>query len=312
MFKKKILVIDDTQLILEMIRNVLEENGYEVVTASDGIKGLQKVREEKPDLVILDVVMPGMSGFEVCKILREDESNNLMPIIMLTGQDREEDILNGLDLGADDYITKPFNCRELVSRVRNTLRRIDRSRWANPLTGLKGNLEIQSEINQRIAKGKLYSVIYADIDNFKAYNDVYGFSSGDKAIILTADIIMDNVRHFGAQDDFIGHVGGDDFIIVTVPERVDAICTGIISDFDKRIVSLYSEKDRQKGYITTVSREGLFLEFPIMTISIAVVSNTHRTFNGPDEVGEAAAKLKKKAKSVLGSVYIKDDEECNI
>jgi len=140
---------------------------------------------------------------------------------MLTAQDNEDDKLTGLELGADDYITKPFNTRELVSRVRNTLRRIDRNRWANPLTGLQGNIEIQSEINQRIATKQLFAVIYADLDNFKAYNDVYGFASGDRAIKLTADIIVDNVRSYGNQNDFIGHVGGDDFIIVSTPDKAE-------------------------------------------------------------------------------------------
>src|SRR5690606_2717229 len=150
MFKKKILIIEDTEFMKKLISDVLKEAGYEVVTASSGEEGLQKVREEKPDLVLLDVVMPGMDGFEVCRILREDESNNLMPIIMLTAQENEDHKLEGLELGADDYIIKPFNSRELVSRVRNTLKRIDRNRLANPLTGLRGNIEIQAEINQRI------------------------------------------------------------------------------------------------------------------------------------------------------------------
>ena len=147
-----------------------------------------------------------------------------MPIIMLTAQGNEEDKLTGLELGADDYITKPFNPRELISRVKNTLLRIERNRWANPLTGLPGNTEIQSEINYRIAKDMLFSVLYLDVDNFKAYNDVYGFARGDTAIKLIADILMDAVSAFGSQNDFIGHIGGDDFVVITSPEYADTIC----------------------------------------------------------------------------------------
>lgn len=306
MFKKKILVIDDTKLMLSMISSILQANGYDVVTASSGMEGIQKVKEEKPDLVLLDVVMPDIDGFEVCRLLREDDSNNLMPIIILTGQDNEEDKLKGLELGEDDYITKPFNQRELISRVRNTLRRIDRNRWANPLTGLQGNLEIQAEINHRIAKGMVFSIIYADLDNFKAYNDVYGFASGDRAIKLTADIITDNVHTFGSSSDFIGHIGGDDFIIITSPEHDILICQNIIKDFDSRIVSLYSEEDRAKGYITTVSRTGQVKNFPIMSISLAIVSNEFRHLENHLVDSEIAAELKKKAKSIQGSVYVKD------
>jgi len=306
MFKKKILVIDDTKLMLCMITSILEENGYEVVTATSGLEGIQKVKEEKPDLVLLDIVMPEMDGFEVCRILREDESNNLMPIIILTGQDNEDDKLTGLELGADDYIIKPFNHRELLSRVRNTLRRIDRNRYANPLTGLQGNLEIQAEINRRISKDIIFSVLYADLDNFKAYNDVYGFISGDRAIKMTADIITDSVHAFGSPDDFIGHIGGDDFVIVTTPEHDIAICDSIITEFDKKIPSLYSEQDKEKGYITTVSRTGKIKDYPIMTISIAIVTNEHRKIENAIQAGEIAAELKKMAKRIEGSTYVKD------
>ncbi len=306
MFKKKILIIDDTEFMTKLITDILSGAGYDVVTASNGLQGVQKVREEKPDLVILDVVMPGMDGFEVCKILRDDESNNLMPIIMLTAQDNEDDKLTGLEIGADDYIIKPFNGRELVSRVRNTLKRIDRNRWANPLTGLQGNIEIQTELNQRIAKRMLFAVIYGDLDNFKAYNDVYGFASGDRAIKLTADIIVDNVHNYGNQGDFIGHIGGDDFVLISTPDKVEKICKGIISDFDEKIKSLYCDEDVQRGYIVTSNRQGQIMKFPLISISLAVVTNESRELISHIQIAEIAAEIKKKAKSLPGSTYVKD------
>jgi diguanylate cyclase (GGDEF)-like protein len=271
MFKKKILIIDDTEFMVKLTASVLKERGYEVVAAYDGIDGIRMVSEEKPDLVLLDIVMPGIDGFEVCKILREDEGNNLMPIIMLTAQGNEDDKLTGLELGADDYITKPFNPRELLSRVHNTLLRIDRNRRANPLTGLPGNIEIQNEINYRLAKKMKIAVLYLDMDNFKAYNDVYGFACGDRAIKMTADVITDNVHSYSGQGDFIGHIGGDDFVIITVPQQADVICEGIIKDFDAKIPELYSPEDREAGFITTESRKGDVIKYPIMSISIAVV-----------------------------------------
>ena len=306
MFKKKILIIEDTELMVRLITNILEERGYEVMSASDGMEGIRKVAEEKPDLVILDVIMPHMSGFEVCKILREEESNNLIPIIMLSSQDNEDDKLMGLELGADDYITKPFNPRELVNKVNNTLKRIDRNRLANPLTGLQGNIEIQSELNRRIARNTLFEVIYADLDNFKAYNDVYGFSCGDRAIKLTADIITDNVHTFGSSADFIGHIGGDDFVVITRAGCANEICEGIIKDFDRKITGLYNFVDRAKGYISTTNRKGFATRYPIMTISLAVTSNEQRNLSSYLEVAEVAAELKKKAKSMVGSVYVRD------
>lgn len=306
MFRKKILIIDDTEFMTKLISDILTNADYDVVIASNGPEGIQKVREEKPDLVILDVIMPGMDGYQVCKILREDESNNLMPIIMLTAHDNEDDKLTGLELGADDYIIKPFNGRELVSRVRNTLKRIDRNRWANPLTGLQGNIEIQTEINQRIAKAQHFAVIYADLDNFKAYNDVYGFASGDRAIKLTADIILDSVHQFGSQGDFVGHVGGDDFVIVSTPEKAENICKAIINNFDEKIKSLYCDEDVARGYIVTSNRQGQVMKFPLVSISLAIVTNEARELVSHIQIAEIAAELKKKAKSMPGSTYVKD------
>ena len=304
--QKKVLVIDDSIVSSMFISNILSNEGYKIINAYSGMDGLRLVREEKPDLVLLDIVMQDMSGFEVCKILRESESNNLMPIIMLTSQDAQEDKLVGLELGADDYIVKPFNNREMICRVRNTLKRIDRNRAANPLTGLSGNLEIQAEITSRIARGVQFAVIYLDLDNFKAFNDVYGFSKGDIAIKMTADIMRDAIKDEGTLGDFLGHIGGDDFIIISDPQHVEGICNEIISCFDDRIRTLYNQKDIESGFISTLSRRGEQLEYPIMTISLAVVTNELRILHTHLEVSEIAAELKKKVKSLQGSNYLKD------
>ncbi|KNY27337.1 response regulator [Pseudobacteroides cellulosolvens] len=306
MFKKKILIVDDTELIVRIITDILVPAGYDVISAYSGEEGIEMVRREKPDLVLLDIIMYGMDGLEVCKVLRADESNNLMPIIILTAEDDEEQKLQGLELGADDYIKKPFNPRELIARVRNTLIRIDRNRWANPLTGLRGNLEIQSEITRRIFNRDLFTVVYADLDNFKAYNDVYGFASGDRAIKLTADILLDCIHTFGAPTDFVGHVGGDDFILVIYPQNADMICESIIKRFDKKIVELYSMEDRNKGFISTTNRQGQMIQYPIISISLAAVSNENRNLISHLQVAEIAAELKKQAKSIAGSAYVRD------
>ena len=306
MFRKKILLIDDSDFFARLVRTILEEAGYQVLHANSGDLGLKMVRQEKPDLVLLDVVMPDMDGFQVCSILRDSESNNLMPIIMLTSQDNQEDKLIGLELGADDYITKPFNNRELLSRVKNTLLRIDRNRGANPLTGLPGNLEIQAEINSKLEKKESFHVIHVDLDNFKAYNDAYGFARGDIAIKLTADILKDEIRDFGAPDDFVGHIGGDDFVFLTKPHLSETICQGIIKQFDRRIRELYNPKDLAAGFITTCNRLGTIIQYPIMTVSLAIVTNDNCCYHDYLAMGQVAASLKKKAKAMQGSNFVKE------
>lgn len=304
--RKKILIVDDSYFFRSEMSRILTAFGYEVISTDSGEKALEIVKAEKPDLVLLDVVMPDIDGFEVCRILRSAESNNLMPIIMLTAKDDLDDKLVGLELGADDYITKPFNERELLSRIRNTLRRIDRNRSANPLTGLAGNLEIQREINSKIALQKKYAIIYADLDNFKSFNDVYGFAQGDLVIKMTADIISDQVHIFGNPTDFIGHIGGDDFTVVTTPEKAEEICSGIIDCFDEKVTSLYKLEDVERGHITSINRKGETDTYPIMTISLAIVTNIKRQFRQHLEVAEVASEVKKKLKMMEGSNMLVD------
>jgi len=302
---KKILLIDDSPFFRGQLKISLSKE-YEVIEAGTGAEGLDLVKREKPDLVLLDIVLPDYSGFEICKILRDSESNNLMPIILVTSQDAQEDVLIGLELGADDYVKKPFNERELLSRIKNIFRRIDRNRNANPLTGLDGNIEIQREITSRISRGLVFAAIWVDLDNFKAYNDVYGFANGDRIIILTADILRDQVTLFGKPDDFLGHIGGDDFIIVTTPDKAQGICEEIIGEFDAKVLNFYNEEDRSRGFIKTINRRGEEDTFPLMTISLAIVSNERRELNTPIEVGDIAAEVKKKLKTMTGSNWFAD------
>jgi diguanylate cyclase (GGDEF)-like protein len=297
--------VDDSPFFRGQLKLTLNKE-YDVIEAGTGAEGLDLVKREKPDLVLLDVVMPDYSGFEICRILRESESNNLMPIIMITSKDSQEDILVGLELGADDYVKKPFNERELLSRIKNIFRRIDRNRNANPLTGLNGNLEIQRDITSRIAKGVSFAVIYVDLDNFKAYNDVYGFSNGDRIIVLTADILKDQVDLFGNHDDFLGHIGGDDYIMVTTPDKAEKICREVIAEFDEKVLNFYNEEDRVRGCITTKNRKGEIDTFPLMSISLAIIANEKRELNNYVEVGDIASDVKKKLKTMPGSNYFAD------
>ncbi|MDR0434041.1 MAG: response regulator [Gracilibacteraceae bacterium] len=299
---KKILVVDDSVFFRAQLRRVLKNADYEVLEAGGGQEGLDMADKERPDLVLLDIVMPPPDGLEVCRILRDREQYNLMPIILVTSSGNLEEKLTGLELGADDYIAKPFNERELLSRVRNTLRRVARNRAANPLTGLPGNVEIKNEINRRIALGSKFAVVYVDIDNFKPFNDIYGFMRGDLAIKLTADIL----RSLPDATDFIGHIGGDDFVIITTPERAPGLCEECIRQFDLKIRTLYDQPHQEQGFIATVNRKGQREIFPISTLSLSVVSNARRNFVNDLEVANIASELKRKLKQMSGSNYLVD------
>jgi diguanylate cyclase (GGDEF)-like protein len=304
----RVLVVDDDRNLRKIIATNLELAGFIVETAADGNDGLEIIETAQPDVVLLDVMMPHMDGYEVAQRIRHHQNPTIanVPIIMLTAKGESEDKLRGFEAGADDYITKPFEAQELLARVRAKIRRVEVDSSLSPLTRLPGNLAIEHELRRRIEGNEAFGVIYLDLDNFKAFNDVYGFTHGDEAIQLLARIAVDIVRRRGTHSDFVGHIGGDDFIIVTQTDRTEEICKEIIAEFDADIRSLYNVKDLRSGYIETRDRRGALNRFPIMTLSMAIVENDRGQLSNYAQVGEAAAELKRYAKSIAGSVYVKD------
>lgn len=303
---KRILVVDDDRNLRKIIQTNLELAGYDVSTAPNGEEAMQLLDVMQPDLVVLDVMMPLMDGYEVARRIRRHPSNTHVPIIMLTAKSEVEDKLAGFEAGADDYITKPFGPQELLARVRAKIRRVEVDSSLSPLTRLPGNLAIEAELRRRIDAKEPFAVLYLDLDNFKAFNDVYGFTHGDEAIQLVASSAVDVVRRRGTTQDFVGHIGGDDFIIVTLPPRAEEIAREIIDTFDRDIRKLYNAQDLRQGFIETRDRRGTLNRFPIMSLSIAIISNDQRPLENYAQIGEAAAELKRYAKSIGGSVYVKD------
>ena len=304
----RVVVVDDDRNLRKIIATNLELAGFAVETAADGQEALAKIEGMMPEVVLLDLMMPYMDGYEVARRIRAHQNPTIanVPIIILTAKSETDDKLRGFEAGADDYITKPFGPQELLARVRAKIRRVEVDSSLSPLTRLPGNLAIESELRRRLDAQGAFAVLYLDLDNFKAFNDVYGFTHGDEAIQMLARICLDTVRRRGTANDFVGHIGGDDFIIVTENGRSEEMAQEIIAEFDRDIRSLYSAKDLRAGYIETRDRRGTLNRFPIMTISIAIVANDNRQVTNYAQVGEAAAELKRYAKSISGSVYVKD------
>jgi PleD family two-component response regulator len=304
--KYRILVVDDDPNIRELILETLSGDKYSPVEARDGKEALRICEAERPDIVILDVMMPDLDGLEVCLRLRGEALTSHIPIILLTAKGLLEDKIRGMNTGADDYVTKPFDPLELEARISMHLRRSIRDGEASPLTGLPGNRAIEQNIDSRIRTGARFAVCYIDLDDFKAYNDRYGFMAGSEVIKLTTQVILDALEEYGIPEDFVGHIGGDDFIVVTGMERAEPLSEEIIRLFDQRIPSCYEPEDRERGAILSIDRQGKVNEFPIMTISIAVVHNTYRMLDHPGKVAQIAAELKKYAKSMEGSNFVFD------
>ena len=306
MTKERILVVDDEPDIRDVLRLTLEAEGYEVHEAADGEEGVRQVHKVGPHLVLLDYKMPKMTGPEVCKTLRKDILLQSLPIIMLTSKGESSDKVEGINAGADDYVTKPFDPPELLARVRMILHRTAKSLDANPLTKLPGNVSIIEEIRARLDTGNPMAVCYVDLDNFKAFNDKYGFERGDEALKMTARILLIAMREAGTPADFLGHIGGDDFVLITAPHQVESLCQKIVTELARTAASLYDEEDLRRGYIESQDRDGKRRNFPLLTISIGVVTNEQRPIKHVAEVAELGAELKHWAKTHGGNRWVKD------
>ncbi len=304
----KVLVVDDDRNLRKIIATNLELAGFLVTSATDGRDALEKIEDDVPDVVLLDLMMPVLDGYEVARRIRNHHNLAIanVPIIILTAKSETEDKLRGFEAGADDYMTKPFGPQELLARVRAKIRRVEVDSSLSPLTRLPGNLAIEGELRRRIGDAAPFTVLYLDLDNFKAFNDVYGFTHGDEAIQVVARVALDVVHRRGTPDDFVGHIGGDDFILATAPDRAEEVAREIITEFDLAIRALYSAKDLRAGYIETRDRRGTLNRSPIMSLSIAIVANDCGQITNYAQIGEMAAELKRYAKSLAGSVFVKD------
>lgn len=301
-----LLVVDDDPDIARFIEVNLRTHGFEVHLASDGVEALERAQEIRPDLVLVDVMMPRMDGFQVVDHLRSDPRTANTSIIMLTAKALTADKVLGITAGADDYIIKPFDPVELVARVKGTLRRAREMRAISPLTGLPGNARIHDELLNRIASQRPFALVYSDLDNFKAYNDHYGFLRGDDALRQIARAIQDTALQLGGSEVFVGHLGGDDFVLVAPVHLAEDLCKGIIDACEKVITGLYEEEDRARGYVELENRQGKLERFPLLSVSIGVATTDRRSYTHPGEVVSVATELKEFAKRTAGSMYVFD------
>jgi diguanylate cyclase (GGDEF)-like protein len=301
-----VLVVEDDEFLARLLDVELSSTGYTVRVAYDGEQGLEAAFERCPDLVLADVMMPRMDGFEMVRRLRGDPRTEAVSIILVTARGLQTDKLTGLTAGADDYVVKPFDNEELLARVAGVLRRAEYMKSQSPLTGLPGNVRIEDEIQARVELRHPFAVLYLDLDNFKAFSDRYGFVRGDEALRATGHLIRDTAKDVAGAGTFVGHIGGDDFVVVCDPERAEAVAREVIARFDRLSPTLYDEQDRRRGEVEAEDRQGRLRRFPLLSVSIGIATTESRTFGHRAEAVEIATELKNFAKREPGSTYAVD------
>lgn len=307
---QEIYLIDSDSTLRDTLKRIFKSN-KEYKFTSVSTNKLDMALKNIPSLIIINEDTIEENSIEICKKIESDEDNSITPIIIISSNTEHNHRIEALKLGVVHYIKYPVEEEYLYYKINNIIKLLYVNRRVSPLTGLQGNVQIQAEIKKRFLSKDAFAMMYLDLDNFKAYNDVYGFLKGDEIIKFTAKTILKNVHTDEYEDSFVGHIGGDDFVAIISKTNYDVICQNIISDFDLNVGKYFTQEDVEKGYIEVENRKGIIEQFPLTSISIGVVEVEPGRFNNTLEIGEAGASVKHLAKTIQGSSYVIDRRKNN-
>lgn len=301
---QEIYIIDNNNELIENLkqsfRRELDEYKFTSVKTSDIEIALRNI----PALIIIDEDTANANIVEFCKSIRSNDDNSITPIIVVSSNRDREHIVEVLKTDVEYFIKKPIDEEYFYYTIKNIVDLLSKNRRISPLTGLPGNVQIQAEMKKRLLNKEKFAILYFDLDNFKAYNDVYGFSNGDEIIKFTARTITKHIHQIPNNDNFVGHIGGDDFVAIISPTDYEEVCKNIIAEFDKYTVDFYNEVDAERGFVEVANRRGIIEQFPLTSLSIAVLEVDSKIYKTTLEIGEIASQIKHKAKAVLGSTYV--------
>lgn len=300
---QEVYIIDDQKELIENLKmEFKDDKEYKFKTV--GTDNLEEALRNIPSLIIIDEDTAKMDIIDLCKKIRADEDNSITPIIVITSNKDRNHRIEVLKTHVEYFIKKPIDEEYLYYTIKNITSLMYINRRVSPLTGLPGNVQIQAEMKKRLLNKEVFAIMYFDLDNFKAYNDVYGFANGDEIIKFTAKVILKHVHNIENSDNFVGHIGGDDFIAIIGETDYDKVCQDIIAEFDSEAVNFYNNEDVERGYVEVANRKGIIEQFPLTSISIGVVEVDNKKIKTTLEIGEIGAQVKHQAKTIMGSTYV--------
>lgn len=300
-----VYLIDDDDKLKKLLTESFKDNkNYKFKQIRT--ENIDVALKDIPALIIVNEDTISENAETICNKIRNNDDNSITPIIVVTSNIEREHRIRVLQEGATYFIKNPIDFEYLLYTINNITNLLYLNRKVSPLTNLPGNVQIQAEMKRRLMKKEYFVMLYLDLDNFKAYNDVYGFSKGDEIIKFTARTIINNVHAKDEDNNFVGHIGGDDFIAIVDDDNFEEICQNIVLEFDKNIKKYFNEDDLKKGYLEVPNRKGIIEEFPLTTISVGAVEVTPGRFKNALEIGEEGAQVKHLAKTIPGSTYVID------
>ena len=292
MGKARLLIVEDDLDIGNMLKIYFSGMEFDVDVAVRGKDALEKTKQVLPQLIVLDIMLPDIDGYEVCRTLRTNMRTSHIPVIFLTQKDERSDKLQGLELGADDYITKPFDIEELKLRVQGAIKRSERESLTDPRSGRPAGRLIEEQL-RRIIREKSWALLDTGIKQFEPFKNVYGFVAGDDVLRFTSMLIGEVVDELGTTSDFIGHAGGDNFIIITKEDKADTIKARLKERFENEVLTHYNFMDRQQGFIQVPASGGTVVKAPFMTMVVGVVLSSQNSFADIREITELSAEARR-------------------
>ena len=304
---KKIFIISSNPALRDILQFCFDGWGYEVFLRDSHQADLSSIKKISPLVIVVDVHSARQSDLTICTLLKNDPITAFIPIITLINKRHLRVQLLNLKYGVDDYLIKPPDPLDLRIRIEMAIKRSQHSLYSNPLTGLPGGRIIEEMLKEKIKEKESFSFGYIDIDNFKYFNDVYGYIKGDRAIMHTAYLLYTSIMSTAGENDFIGHIGGDDFVFITTPDNYQKFCEKFISMFDSVIPFHYSQEDRMRGFIIARNRTHRLKKIPLMSVSVAVVNRDNSSgINSIVQINERITEIKKYLKTIPRSNFMAD------
>lgn len=307
--KRKILIVDRDLDRAGLIEARLTVRGYTIRLVRTSAEAINLVSAAPFDMLLISAKMEPIGDEALVVKIRKIIYSRYIPIVMIVESNDLSGLLRSVQSSFDDFLSMPCDPLTLELRIQLNMIRDEERLLANPLTRLPGNVVIQEVLKKKIQLGEIFSACYIDIDNFKAYNDAYGFERGDVIIRETANLIRDCANEAQSRDAFVGHIGGDDFLVVLHPDNEEPFAKDCIQKFDKMVLQHYSEADRSKGHVRVLNRKGKNERFPVMTVTVAAATSMCRQFVNPGEIAHITSEVKKYLKTQPGSNYLRDRRE---
>ena len=302
----KILVVDDDVDLADLIQTKLTAEGHQVSVINSGEGAFEMAKQIRPDLLILDIMLPGMTGYQICRRLRKDPELYGVGILILTALGEEPEVLHGLEQGADDFLAKPFKLDTLMEKIEGLRGLLDGLSKLNPHTNLPGTEAIKREINHRLARGSAIAACYIDIVGFKPYCVAYGMQGQRKALEFMANLLTSMTRNMGVYESFTAHLGGEHFVVLLNIEDYERFCSTLMRTFDSSIQQLYSGQEVRQAYVQIVDKNGRELKYPLMALSVGVAHTQFRHFKSAKKMFEVLAQTRQMAQPKGKSVIFVD------